>query len=123
MKINMLITLLPDKELTKEEIQWLETLAEIIIHDSNEVDFNMEFLGDKLGLSRRQIQRRTKAILNITPKQFIKEVRLLEARRLLELGEVDSVKSVSALFGISSPEYFSRQFKKRFGKTPSVYLK
>lgn len=123
LKANILITLPSYSNLTKDEIQWLEALEEIIIQNSNEVNFNMTFLGDKMGLSRRQVQRRIKAMLDMTPKKFINELRFLEARRLLEMGEVKSVKSVATLLGVSSSGYFSMQFKKRFGKSPSMYLK
>lgn len=82
----------------------------------------MERLTELLFLSRRQLQRRIKQLTGLSPKQYIQEARMLEARQLLENRSKSSVKAVSFSVGIQDVKYFSQQFKKRFGKLPSTYL-
>ena len=82
----------------------------------------MDFLGEKMYSSRRQIQRRLKKIVGLTPKEYIKEIRLFEARKLLESGQAQSVKATAYNVGFTDVQYFSSQFKERFGKVPSSYL-
>jgi AraC-like DNA-binding protein len=55
--------------------------------------------------------------LNKSPVSYILELRLKYARQLL--GDLYlSVKDVSLLCGFNSPNYFSRSFRKHFGKAP-----
>ena len=82
----------------------------------------MDFLGEKMFTSRRQIQRKIKKIVGLTPKEYINEIRLFEARHLLENRKTQSVKETAYQVGFSNPQYFSTHFKNRFGKLPSEYL-
>jgi len=108
------------KKMSDEE--WLEELKKKVFLQSQEGKFNMDFLGKRMNISRRQLQRKIKKMTGFSPKIYIKELRLVESLRLLKMGEVHSVKEVALRVGFISPEYFSVQFKKRFGKVPSTYL-
>ena len=60
-----------------------------------------------------------KSITATTPLQFQKDIRLLEARRLL----MDTRQTVSAVafeVGYQSPAQFSRDYSRKFGQSPSV---
>ena len=58
----------------------------------------------------------------MTPTQYLKELRLQEARRLLEIRKYSSVKAVSYSVGYRDVKHFSKNFKKHFGKNPSELL-
>ena len=73
-------------------------------------------------ISSRHLQRRMQALSGMAPKAYVKEIRLQEMRRLLESGSVKSIKAASLSVGMSDVEYFSRQFRERFGKLPSEYI-
>ena len=105
------------------DYHWLELLKEMVFNLAKGSKFNMDFLGEKMNLSRRQLQRKVKKITGLPPKIYIKELRLKESLRLLEEGEVNSVKELASRMGFMSPEYFSSQFKKRFKRVPSSFLK
>ena len=85
-------------------------------------DFNVNSLAKDIGLSRSQLHRRFKAITGETPSNFLKEIRMKEAVRLLETTPV-SVFEVCYAVGFSDPKYFSREFRKKYGMSPSVYAK
>ena len=105
------------------ELNWLENLKKEIISNIAHPEFDMEFLGERMNLSRRHLQRKIKKITGETPVNFIKELKLKEAKRQIENKEVNSVKELSNKVGFASSDYFSNLFKKRFGESPSELLK
>ena len=64
-----------------------------------------------------------KSITGLSPAKFIKEIRLQTARKQLENGTIISITEVSHNVGFENISTFSSVFKKRFGKSPSEYLK
>lgn len=113
---------LKKKAMAEEDQAWLESLEKVILDFLSDSRFNMDFLGDQMSMSRRQLQRKIKKLVGLTPKEYINEVRLHEARILLETGKVKMVKTAAFKVGYTDPQYFSAQFKERFGKVPSEYL-
>ena len=55
-----------------------------------------------------------------SPARFIRDQRLIEARRLLDGGE--SISRAGSLSGFPDPGTFTRAFRRRFGCTPSAFL-
>lgn len=58
----------------------------------------------------------------MTPNQYLREVRLQKARRLIEEGNVRTVKEACYAVGFKKASYFSDLYKKRFGKSPAEGL-
>ena len=75
-----------------------------------------------MNMSRRQFYRKLKSIVNLPGTEFIRQVRLKRAVQLLESGHYN-VSEVAWKIGFNDPAYFSRCFKKEFGKAPQEYLK
>ena len=73
-----------------------------------------------MGISRVQLYRKVKALLNINVNDFILNTRLKKAKYLLQHQEL-SISEVSYKVGFSSPAYFSTVFKSKFGVTPKVF--
>jgi len=73
-------------------------------------------------LSVSALERRFGAYLSKTPKQFIAEVRLENARRLLAETSLP-ISSVALQTGFTDPSYFSRLFCKQFDESPSEFRK
>ena len=71
-------------------------------------------------LSISALERRFKKFLGKTPKQFINEVRLENARRLLIETNI-SIATIAYDTGFSDHSYFSRQFQKLFEQSPSIF--
>lgn len=81
-------------------------------------DICVEQLAQAAFLSVSALERRFKKYLSKTPKQFINEIRLENARRLLIETKLPIVE-VAYRCGFSEHSYFSRQFKALFGTLPS----
>jgi AraC-like DNA-binding protein len=80
----------------------------------------LEELADITHLSISALERRFKKFLGKTPKQFINEVRLENARRLL-IETNRAIANIANDTGFSDHSYFSRQFQKLFEQSPSAF--
>lgn len=114
---------LPEQEAEplEEDQTWLIQLEEFVHSKIGDSHFNVELMAQGMFLSRRQLQRRVRSLTGLTPNQYLNELRLQTARRLLEAGPKNSIKEVAFQVGIRDVKYFSQQFKKRFGRLPSSY--
>ena len=68
-------------------------------------------------LSASAFHRQFKTITSMTPLQYQKQLRLLEARRLM-VSDAVNVESASFQVGYESPSQFSREYSRMFGKSP-----
>lgn len=60
--------------------------------------------------------------LSITPGEYIRRVKLEESRTLIKAGE-GNVSQIAELLQYSTVQHFSRQFKAKFGVSPSEFAK
>lgn len=104
------------------EQEWLETVEEIARSSLNNPQLSIDFLAEQTGLSRSSFHRRIKAETGLTPNFYLREIRLQEARRLLEDALVASVAEAGQQVGIQKRAYFSQLFLARFGRLPSSYF-
>jgi len=79
-------------------------------------------LANESHLSISALERRFKKHLSKTPSQFITDVRLENARRLLVETNL-AVADVAYETGFRDPSYFSRRFKRKFSQLPSEFRK
>jgi AraC-like DNA-binding protein len=76
-------------------------------------------LASHVGMSPSSLYKHFKAVTSTTPLQYLKDLRLLEARRLLsERGH--TVSSAAYEVGYESPNQFSREFSRKFGVSPRM---
>lgn len=75
-------------------------------------------LAKSVGMSTSSFHHHFKSITESTPLQYQKELRLLEARRLIT-SEGESVTSAALRVGYESPNQFSREYTRKFGINPS----
>ena len=75
-------------------------------------------LARSAGMSVRSFHAHFKAITQTSPLQYQKELRLIEARRLMQ-AERKAVGTAAFEVGYESPTQFSREFTRRFGMPPS----
>ncbi len=76
-------------------------------------------LAGALFVSLRSLQRHLGEALGCSPGELILAVKMREARRLLETGELQ-VQQVAHRVGYDDPAHFSRRFKAYFGLAPVV---
>ena len=91
-----------------------------IVEGQLEKDITIEALAKQVFISRVQLYRKIKAMTGLSPSQFIEGIRLSKAAQLLKHSPL-SISEIAYDVGFSDPKYFSRQFVKAFGKTPSTF--
>ncbi|MHC6223543.1 GlxA family transcriptional regulator [Pseudomonas sp. X10] len=74
-------------------------------------------LASRVMVTRRQLERLFRLYLNDTPSGFYLSLRLDKARQLLSQTDM-SVTQISLACGFELPSYFTRRYKRRFGKCP-----
>ena len=73
-----------------------------------------------VGMSKTQLNRKMQAIVNVTPLQFIRSIRLKRAAQLLK-ATTCSVNEIADLTGFNTIKYFNLHFKEEFGMTPTQF--
>lgn len=76
-----------------------------------------------MNLSERQLRRKLKQCTGLSPNQYLREIKLQKAFRLLEDRTYSTVSEVCYAVGLSTPKYFTKIFVERFGKLPTEILK
>lgn len=76
-------------------------------------------LARDVGMSVSAFHRQFKAVTAASPLQYQKDLRLLEARRMLKMGAV-SVSDAAYDVGYESPNQFSREYARKFGRPPKT---
>lgn len=112
---NLLDTTDIDKE-------FLRKVIEAIQENLSSPTFDVVQLADALAMSKSSLYRKTKAIVGLSPVEFIRNVRLKQGVKMLKNKSV-SVSEVAYACGFSNPKYFSTCFKEEFGVTPKEYQK
>jgi signal transduction histidine kinase/ligand-binding sensor domain-containing protein/DNA-binding response OmpR family regulator len=102
-----------DQELLKKAFKIVED------NISNE-QFDVPLFCSELGISRSLLFTKVKAWTNLTPNNFIQEIRLKSAAQLLEKNIIN-ISQISYKVGFRNPKYFSECFKKKYGLTPKQY--
>jgi signal transduction histidine kinase/DNA-binding response OmpR family regulator len=102
--------------------QWLKTVEQNILKNIGDSHFTISRLASDMHISERQFQRRIKSYTGLTANLYIREVRLYEAKRLLESRVVTTVAELAYKVGFEGPDYFSRLYLERFGHRPSAHL-
>ncbi len=72
------------------------------------------------GIPERTLKRRFKTATGTTLIDYLQNLRIEEAKRLLETGQT-AVDEISAAVSYEDPSFFRRLFKRRTGLTPSQY--
>lgn len=78
---------------------------------------SIEGLARDLGMSSSGFHHHFKNVMDMSPLQFQKLIRLQQARQLM-LGESLDAASAGYQVGYDDPSHFSRDYKKHFGNSP-----
>jgi signal transduction histidine kinase/ligand-binding sensor domain-containing protein/CheY-like chemotaxis protein len=92
----------------------------IIKEEISNPDLNVDFLVDKLAISRASLYSKFKSIVGVGINTYINGYRLSEARLLLEQTD-DSMVEIAEKVGFQTQSYFSTVFKDQFGLSPMKY--
>lgn len=81
---------------------------------------DIKSLASEVGVSESSLYHHFKQLTATSPNQFIKILRLNEARNLIQVGGL-SVSQAAFGVGYESPSQFSREYSRNFGISPSLH--
>ena len=118
------IPLVPLKSIAvnKADEEFLTRMNEIIEENFSNPDLSVDFLADRLYISRSGLFAKIKTLANVTPNELIQVVRLKKAASLLGENKY-RINEISYMVGFNNPSYFSKCFLKQFGIKPGDYIK
>lgn len=80
-------------------------------------DISVEELAELAGMSRSSFHEHFKTVTSMSPLQFQKSLRLIEARSLMISRDLDAAGAAYQV-GYESPSQFSREYARMFGAPP-----
>lgn len=102
-----------DEELVRKALKFVE-------ENIDNPEYSIEDLSKDLGLSKTHLNRKLQSIVDLTPLQFIRSIRLKRAAQLL-INSQYNINEISDMVGFNTLKYFNSHFKEEFQMTPSQY--
>nr|WP_256435599.1 ATP-binding protein [Aliikangiella sp. G2MR2-5] len=111
------VTLSQVEDISEKDKAFISRLEAIINDNLEDKSFKLPEMASRMMMGERQLQRKLKALLDVSPNEYLRVTRLKKAKEMLQKGEI--IKVVAYSVGFSSIAYFSNCFKAHFGKTPN----
>lgn len=107
----------PPAELSKRDQSFLQKLARVTGEHYADSSLDLARLASAMAVGERNLQRKLKALVGMTPGEYLREYRLQQAMERLRAGERPG--DVAFAIGFTSQAYFSTCFRAQFGYPPS----
>lgn len=98
--------------------EFLDKLRGLVLQNLEEADFGVNEMAFQVGMSVSVLYRKLRSLTGMTVNDFIKTVKMKRAFQLIESGHYN-VNEVATMIGYEDTRYFSKEFKKVYGKNPS----
>ncbi|WP_459489130.1 two-component regulator propeller domain-containing protein [Aquirufa sp. ROCK-SH2] len=98
----------------------LQKATQIVIENMSNPEFDVEDLEKSLDMSKMQLYRKLKNLTSFAGNEFIRSIRLREAKSKLESSDFN-ISEIAYQVGFNDPAYFTRAFKKQYGKSPKEF--
>jgi AraC-like DNA-binding protein len=103
-----------------QEAAFMQKINALIKVNLENENFDTNALCKAMSLSRTQLFRRVKSLINEAPANHIKAMRLQKAKELLETTDC-TVSEIAFKTGFKTVSHFTKIFKKQYGIVPSAY--
>lgn len=110
-----------NKTIESVDEMFLGRLMEIIEKNMDEPDFKVTDLAKKIGMSQTVLYKKIKALTDLSISDFIKSIRLKRSAQLLQSPVKMTIAEIAYMVGFSDPKYFTKEFRKQYGQSPSEY--
>lgn len=101
--------------------EFIDRLLAVIEEQLSNPDLDVEHICMQIGMSRTGLHQKIKSITAQSISEFVRSVRLRKAVQIMTEEDV-LLTEVMYRVGIQTQSYFTKAFKKEFGKTPSQFL-
>lgn len=101
---------------------FLDRVRQAVERHIGDADFGVDWLADEVGSSPRHLQRKIKAITNLSAASYIRMMRMKHATHLLEQA-FGTIAEVAYAVGFRDAKYFSTVFRQHYNVLPSQWAK
>ncbi len=125
--IPVILLTVPARPVTEPPIlskddRFVQRAREVVEAHLNDPAFNVDRMAAVLARDRSTVYRRLRSLVGQSCVEFIRSIRLEHAKKLLS-ARAGSVSEVAYAVGFQSHSHFSNQFVKKYGVTPSTYMR
>ena len=118
-KFTQQFTLQPsDVEIQSSDEEFLNKILQLLEDNISNSDFNVNQFASEIGMSTPIFYKKIKVLTGLTVNNFVKSIRLKRAVQLLNQN-AGNVSEIAYMVGFNDAKYFSKEFRKQYGKTPS----
>ena len=109
-----------EQEIESLDEKLVRAATDYVEKNLDNADISVETMAEELGMSRVHLYKKLTAITDLTPSEFIRQIRLRHAEQLLSKSQL-TVAEVAYKVGFNNPRYLSKYFKEMYGVMPSEY--
>jgi len=106
--------------ITSVDERFLNHALDIMDEHLSDEQFSVERFAEEMGMSRKNLLRKIKALTDQSVNEFIRNFRLQRAAQLITANAA-SISEVAYKVGFNNLSYFSKCFKELFGVVPNEY--
>ena len=100
--------------------QFLDRAKKVVHQNMAETEFSVEDFAREIGMSRVQLHRKLRALVDQSTSEFVRTLRLNKAAELLRQNH-GNISEIAYDVGFNNPSYFTSNFSIQFGMSPSEY--
>ncbi len=116
-----LINIEQNQKISANNIDIMKQFTREVMGNLNDPDLNVSMLAEKFNLSHSTLYRKIQNITGMPPNEFIRNIRLNEAAKLLINTDLN-IAEIIVVVGFNDQSYFTKCFKKKYNLTPKEYV-
>ena len=101
--------------------KFLDKIYHVFEKNFNDPDFSVDQFSAQMGLSRMQLHRKLKSLLNVSTTEFIRNERVKTAAEMMKKGH-KNISEIAYTVGFNNLSYFNKCFKQVFDVTPTEFI-
>ena len=108
--------------LCQTDRNWLLDFEAEVFRQIKSSQFNLYDLAYTLAVSERQLHRKIKKLVSLTPNKYIRILKLSRAMEYIDQFVYNTVSELAYAVGYYDTHYFSRIFRQQYNHTPKTLL-
>jgi AraC-like DNA-binding protein len=107
--------------LSRQDETLLESIFNKLEENWQKAEFDVTDYCQAMTMSKSQLYRKTISLTGLSPNILLKDFRLEKAKEMMHK-QPYSISQITFESGFTSPSYFTKCFKKKYGLLPMAYL-
>lgn len=112
----------PAPAVSEADNGFMQRVMEYVNTSLADPEADVDGMAAAIGMSRSNLTRKMRALMGVSPADFMRQTRMARAATLLRTTDM-AVKEIAYDCGFSDLNYFGKCFKATHGVTPTAYRK